>query len=143
MTAILVLVLRVIIAAGLLFFTGWAFYTIWRNLQLQSQAISQRTVPAMKIRWSTPTLDEERTFSQPVVLVGRGADCDVLLNEDTVSTRHARLSFHHNQWWVEDLGSTNFSFLNDERISSPTVIISGDEIRCGTVSLQVNIAEEA
>ena len=39
------------------------------------------------------------------------------------------VSFHHGQWWLEDLGSTNGTFLNKNQIAVPTVIITGDQIQ--------------
>jgi pSer/pThr/pTyr-binding forkhead associated (FHA) protein len=68
--------------------------------------------------------------------------CDIPLPDETVSARHARLTYHHGQWWLEDLGSTNGTHLNDELLSVPTVLTSGDEIRCGNSRLVVDLAIE-
>ena len=43
------------------------------------------------------------------------------------------------QWWLEDLKSTNGTFLNEEKLDTPTVIVTGDEIRCGQVPVRVQI----
>jgi pSer/pThr/pTyr-binding forkhead associated (FHA) protein len=67
----------------------------------------------------------------------------VCFGDDTVSARHARLSYHHNQWWVEDLQSRNGTYLNDERVSVPTVIVSGDELRYGQVATLIEIDEKS
>ncbi|MBK6645972.1 MAG: FHA domain-containing protein [Anaerolineales bacterium] len=63
------------------------------------------------------------------------------LSNDTVSARHAHLIYHHNQWWIEDLASTNGTKLNDTPVSIPTVITSGDELQCGGISLSVSLSE--
>lgn len=47
------------------------------------------------------------------VVLGRGSDCDVQIDRDSVSRRHARVYRVGNQWMVEDLGSTNGSYVND------------------------------
>jgi pSer/pThr/pTyr-binding forkhead associated (FHA) protein len=57
----------------------------------------------------------------------------MLLDDPTVSNTHARLSYHHGQWWLEDLRSTNGTFLNDEAVASPLVVTDGDVVRCGQV----------
>jgi pSer/pThr/pTyr-binding forkhead associated (FHA) protein len=51
------------------------------------------------------------------------------------------LSYHHSQWWIQDLQSTNGTLLNDEKLKSATVIVSGDEIVCGQSVLIVSIEE--
>jgi pSer/pThr/pTyr-binding forkhead associated (FHA) protein len=64
--------------------------------------------------------------------------------DEAMSAHHARISYHHTQWWLEDLNSTNGTFLNRDQVSVPTVIISGDEIKCGNTLLTIRIdaAEE-
>ncbi len=76
------------------------------------------------------------------MIIGRSPNSDYPIANETVSARHARLSYHHNQWWVEDLNSTNGTYLNDERLTFPTVIISGDDLRCGRVNLSIQIEEK-
>jgi pSer/pThr/pTyr-binding forkhead associated (FHA) protein len=51
---------------------------------------------------------------------------------------HARLSYQNNQWWIEDLNSTNGSFLNNERIDTSTVIVDGDILQCGDILITIN-----
>jgi pSer/pThr/pTyr-binding forkhead associated (FHA) protein len=51
------------------------------------------------------------------------------------------LTYHHGQWWLEDLSSTNGTFLNHLPISMSTVITSGDEIVCGNVHLTISLSE--
>ena len=81
-----------------------------------------------------------KNFTQPEVTLGRDPGYDVPLTDDTVSTRHAQLSFHHNQWWLVDLASTNGTFLNGTSVKMPIVITSGDEIKCGGARLTVNFS---
>ena len=76
---------------------------------------------------------EALRFSQPEVIIGRSASCDVTLEDKTVSGRHARLAYHHGQWWLEDLASTNGTFLNGDPVGAPVVITHGDQVRCGQV----------
>ncbi len=69
-------------------------------------------------------------LGQPV-LIGRASDCQLLLDDDYVSTRHARISLGAAGYQVEDLGSTNGSFVNNQRISTPTPIGTSDTVRIG------------
>jgi hypothetical protein len=143
MSGYVVLALRIIVIIALYAFLLAALATIWRDFRQQSQDILHRRVPTILI---TP-LDIDETpvleFNKPEVIIGRDQTCDYPLPDDAVSSRHVRLAFHHNQWWVEDLQSTNGTFLNDDRIYTPTVVISGDEVRCGKVNLLLTISDKS
>jgi pSer/pThr/pTyr-binding forkhead associated (FHA) protein len=75
----------------------------------------------------------------PEVIIGRDPHCEYPIPDETISAHHARLSFHHNQWWLEDLRSTNGTLLNGEKVDIPTIIVSGDEVCLGTIHLQMMI----
>ena len=141
MSGIVVLILRILLALVLYGFLGWCLYILWRDLNQQSTLLSRRRLPKIQLEWQVDGTREMREFDTPQVRIGRdpAAECPVL--DETISAHHARLTYHHNQWWVEDLHSTNGTFLNDERLDMPTVVASGDEVRCGQVSLMVNIRE--
>jgi len=49
------------------------------------------------------------------------------------------LNYRYLQWWIEDLQSTNGTYLNDEKIETSTIIINGDEIRLGQVVVLIEI----
>ena len=76
-------------------------------------------------------------FTTPEIIIGRDPSCELIVSDEMVSARHARLSYHNNQWWVEDLQSTNGTFLNDERVYTATVLIEGDELHCGLLYFQI------
>ena len=67
------------------------------------------------------------------LLLGRHADCDLVLPGNGVSRRHARLSSMNGLLLIEDLNSTAGTFLNGERISGRVSVDSGDLIRIGGV----------
>jgi pSer/pThr/pTyr-binding forkhead associated (FHA) protein len=139
MSAIIVLILRFLLALALYGFLGYAIYTLWRDLRITSQLVSNRKIPSIVISRLEEEPTEGKSFNIPEIIIGRDPGTDYPIANDTVSARHARFSYHHNQWWIEDLASTNGTFLNDERLSTPTVIISGDLMRCGKVDLLVTI----
>lgn len=61
--------------------------------------------------------------------VGRGDDNTVRIPEDHISRRHARLVNHHDTVWLQDLGSSNGTYVNDERIHGACRLFHGDEVR--------------
>ena len=71
------------------------------------------------------------------ILIGRGADAAIRLDDDYVSTRHARIAASGDQWFVEDLGSTNGTYVGSARITQPTTISLGTQIRIGKTILEL------
>lgn len=71
-------------------------------------------------------------LSSPDILIGRSRDCDIVLRYDTVSRRHARVVMEDGLWYVEDAGSTNGTFLNNQRIDGRTQLKHGDVIKVDT-----------
>jgi hypothetical protein len=63
--------------------------------------------------------------------VGRSPDCDIFLDDVTVSRKHAVLVQADGTFSIEDLGSLNGTFVNRKRIESPTKLQSGDEVQIG------------
>jgi pSer/pThr/pTyr-binding forkhead associated (FHA) protein len=58
--------------------------------------------------------------------------------DDTyASQQHARLFGRQGGWYVEDLGSTNGTFVNEQRLASPALVQPGDKIRMGTTMLEL------
>jgi len=71
------------------------------------------------------------------ILIGRGNDAAIRLDDDYVSTRHARIAASGDQWYVEDLGSTNGTYLGTQRITQPTTIGLGAQVRIGKTILEL------
>ena len=144
MSAPFVLALRVLLALSLYAFLGWALFTIWYELRTQGTLLAARKIPGINLNIQIddqPSI--QRYFTQSEILLGRDAHCDLPLPDDTVSVRHARLSYHHGQWWLEDLGSTNGTRLNNDKVSIPTVVINGDHVECGKASIIINLGADA
>lgn len=144
MTGPVVLALRVLLALALYAFLGLALWMLAQDLRQTGREIAQRAVPSLRLRLRTRNQRSVyQEFSQAEVMLGRDPWCDVLIADKSVSARHARLSFHDGQWWVEDLASTNGTRLNHERLSRPTVVTAGDEITCGRAHVIVSLASRA
>jgi pSer/pThr/pTyr-binding forkhead associated (FHA) protein len=142
MSGVVVLILRALMAISLYVFLGLAFYTLWRDLRAQTRLLTNQQVPALNIQFSESDNDQAHNFAVAEVVVGRDPTCEFPLDDESVSARHARLSFHHKQWWLEDLNSTNGTFLNDDPVQTATVIMTGDAIRCGQTVFLVKIAQK-
>ncbi len=67
----------------------------------------------------------------PKILGRTEEKADFLLPDPSVSRRHAELSFRDGQWMIRDLNSSNGTFVNEQRISGPTLLRTQDQIRCG------------
>lgn len=65
------------------------------------------------------------------ILLGRGADATIRLDDDYVSTRHARFVPNGDDWYVEDLGSTNGTYIGSQRITTPMAVSIGVQVRIG------------
>jgi eukaryotic-like serine/threonine-protein kinase len=78
-----------------------------------------------------PLAGQSFTLHQDVTRIGRTAGNDIILPDPTVSRHHARLAFHNGQWFLEDLKSSNGTFVNSVRIARPAPLMEGDELRMG------------
>jgi hypothetical protein len=71
------------------------------------------------------------------ITIGRANDATLVLNDDYASTRHARLFPQDGQWIVEDLGSTNGTYLDRQKVTRPTPVPVGVPIRIGKTVLEL------
>lgn len=132
MTATLVLVLRIGLAIVLYYFLWRVLQSLWQSLKQQGDILSNQKKPRIHIDAITGGGQEYKfDFHQTDILIGRGTHCNITLKDESLSTSHARISFHHTQWWLEDLGSRNGTILNKDKIVTPVVVISGDQFKCG------------
>jgi pSer/pThr/pTyr-binding forkhead associated (FHA) protein len=80
---------------------------------------------------------ERAELDHAPILIGRGNDAAIRLDDDYVSTRHARIAASGDQWFVEDLGSTNGTYIGTVRITQPTTITLGTQVRIGKTILEL------
>jgi pSer/pThr/pTyr-binding forkhead associated (FHA) protein len=76
-------------------------------------------------------------LGQAPILIGRAPECTLVLEDDFASGRHARLSLQQGTWMVEDLGSTNGTFLGRNRVQDPVPIAPGAPVRIGRTVLEL------
>ena len=82
-------------------------------------------------------LSERAELAEAPILIGRGPDAAIRLDDDYVSTRHARFATNGEQWFVEDLGSTNGTYLGSQRITTPIPISLGIQVRLGKTIVEL------
>jgi pSer/pThr/pTyr-binding forkhead associated (FHA) protein len=80
---------------------------------------------------------ERAELAEAPILIGRGSDAAIRLDDDYVSTRHARIASSGDTWFVEDLGSTNGTYIGSARITQPTTLTLGTQVRIGKTLLEL------
>ena len=140
-------VLKVVFLALLYFFIYRAIRSVVVDLRPAARAPAGRDKPAPKAKGggkaprSVVVLDERGSKVETVRLdgtlqVGRADACQVRLPDTYVSSFHARIYSQDGSWYVEDLGSTNGTYLNQRRVTSPAELRAGDCVRVGKTTLE-------
>jgi two-component system cell cycle response regulator len=89
------------------------------------------TSPACLIQIYGGELGKRVRLSVGEIVIGRDERCDLGVDQSTVSRRHARVFIAEGLVMVEDLASTNGTFLNEAEVEGPSPLRNGDFIRCG------------
>ncbi len=145
MTALLVLILRLVLAIALYAFLGWTLRILWQDLKQQGEFLSSQKKPGIHIHALLENgKDIQRRFVQSEVTIGRDPNCDFPVIDEAISAHHVRISYHHSQWWLEDLNSTNGTFIGKDQVKVPTVLITSDQFKCGgtTFTILVDMVDE-
>ena len=112
----------------------------------EAAAPKPRRQPKQRARKGAPThvlvvdganQGERADLAAAPILIGRGNDAAIRLDDDYVSTRHARIAASGDQWFVEDLGSTNGTYIGSARITQPTTLALGTQVRIGKTILEL------
>jgi hypothetical protein len=77
------------------------------------------------------------SLGQAPVLIGRAPESTLVLDDDFASARHARIFPQDGEWFVEDLGSTNGTFIGSTRVSDPVRLEAGAPVRVGRTVLEL------
>lgn len=144
MIGLLLLGLRIaffVLVYGMLF---WLLMLVRKDIRLRGQAPAGNTAASKKrpvtgahmVVSSSADYNGDRTV--PVgheLLVGRDENCGLCLADSSVSTMHARVYVVGDEYFVEDLGSTNGTVLRSEKITTPCRLRSGDILTLGRTIL--------
>ncbi|TAK70374.1 MAG: FHA domain-containing protein [Actinomycetota bacterium] len=98
---------------------------------------SKRGRPSSLVVTEGPLTGTVIPLGAVAVTIGRAPDSTLVLDDDYASSRHARLSAVDGQWVVEDLGSTNGTWIDRSRITAPTVLPVDAPLRVGRTTLQL------
>lgn len=71
------------------------------------------------------------------VVIGRAPSCTLVLDDDYSSSRHARIYPEGGHWYVEDLGSTNGTYIGREKVTGPTPVGVGSQVKIGQSTLEL------
>ena len=141
-------VLKAVFLALLYLFVFWALRAARAELGTESgPTAAPVSVPSTKsdgrpVPRSLALTDEHGASLGSVPLsgavqVGRSPSCQIPLTDTFASSIHARLFASDGSWFVEDLGSTNGTYVNERRVSAPAEIKVGDRVRVGRTLLEV------
>ena len=97
----------------------------------------REVVPRRLVVTAGPLRGTTLPLGQSAILVGRAPSCTLVLDDDYSSSRHARIFPQDGEWFVEDLGSTNGTFLGREKVEQPTPVRAGAQIRVGQSTLEL------
>ena len=139
MNAVTGMVFRVLFFIALYAFLGLAIWLLWKSISGTRLRGGTIAIPTLTLATTQGEDQNIQTFTSSEVLIGRNPDCDLVLDDETVSGRHGRLSYQLNQWWYEDLKSTNGSWLDDLKIEEPIVVKDNDSIYCGDAVFKIYI----
>jgi DNA-binding winged helix-turn-helix (wHTH) protein len=118
--------------------TGYAFCATL--ISTSTSTTPPKPLPAVvTILWN----GQRMPLSDGHHIAGRGAECSLIIDAETVSRRHARITVQPGAVTVEDLGSTNGVRVNGKRISAPTRITDGSEVALGNAKLRVRTPDSS
>jgi pSer/pThr/pTyr-binding forkhead associated (FHA) protein len=115
-------------------------------VQSPTGAASPPAVAAVRRKGKSPgsvvVLDDKGRKAKTIRLagaiqIGRADACHIKLPDTYVSQFHARIFPEDGSWFVEDLGSTNGTFLNQRKVAAPSEVRAGDRVRIGTTTLEL------
>ena len=121
--------LRVLLSIALYGFIGLVVWIIWQDVKSTRKLISLSQSGKSSL---IDTTNDHTHDVIPVTSLGRAPTNIIVLQNATVSMEHALITRRHALWWLEDLESRNGTYLNNQPLTTPTVISSGDIITIGS-----------
>jgi hypothetical protein len=140
---IIILLLRVAVVLLLYFFLWQVLRFVMRDLRFSGVASGVASSPygqLVVVRAGQSGVAVGKTFPLgPSNILGRSLEnCEIALNDSFLSSQHARLELQGDDWVLEDLRSTNGTFVNEMEVRDSTIVEEGDIIRVGRVEMRLS-----
>jgi pSer/pThr/pTyr-binding forkhead associated (FHA) protein len=147
--AFVLTVLKILFLALLYFFVYRSLHAVVVDLRSPAPGPGPAPIAAPRPRGkgdkpprSLVVLDDRGNKVKTVTLdgnlqIGRAEACQVRLEDTYISSFHARIFRRDDGWYVEDLGSTNGTYLNQRRVTSPAELRAGDTLKVGKMTLEL------
>lgn len=103
-----------------------AFFGMRRNRAIRYLVVTEGALAGTRI-----------TLSDQPVLLGRAPNSTLVIDDDYASNQHARLVPHGTDWFLEDLGSTNGTFLDRQRVTTSVKVPPETPVRIGTTTIEL------
>ena len=135
---ILLLSIRIILVLLLYTFLFLSIRVLWLNLKDRpDRPIISASIPPLKFSRTEIKTPMNYLLEAPEATIGRAPDNTYQIADETVSGHHARFYFEAGQWWVQDLGSSNGTILNDDLLNGNSILTKDDRIQIGKVILKI------
>ncbi|RRC95416.1 FHA domain-containing protein FhaB/FipA [Schaalia canis] len=108
-----------------------------RRKQSRRGRSSSQSIPQSLLITGGPLVGMILPLSNSPITIGRSPSSSLVLEDEYASSRHARLSPGEGGWWIEDLGSRNGTFVDDERLTEPRPLAPGTTVRIGQTTLEL------
>ena len=103
----------------------------------RSQPHADATTPRRLVITSGPKEGMEIDLPSEQLTIGRSGESGLVIRDDYTSTHHARLMLWNDEWVIQDLDSTNGTFLDGTRVTLPTPVPVGSTVTIGTTSFEL------
>lgn len=103
----------------------------------RDRARAERQAPENLLITGGPLVGTVMPLGSAPIVIGRSPASTLVVEDEYASARHARLYEQGGTWWIEDLGSTNGTFVDDERIQGPRELKPGLSVRIGQTTLEL------
>ena len=130
MYSVLAWILRFVFIAIIYYFLYNILRLLFIDINHDKYKIDKRNVVTQATLFNKKSGEEYKIFN--VTTIGRADDCDIVLKDEFVSSKHAQIYRDGPYYYIEDLKSTNGTNVNKHRINRPTKLRKGDNIAIGT-----------
>jgi len=104
---------------------------------LRAQPHASGSTPRRLVITSGPKQGMEIELPSEQLTIGRSSESGLVIRDDYTSTHHARLMLWNDEWVIQDLDSTNGTFLDGTRVTLPTPVPVGSTVTIGTTSFEL------